>query len=863
MIIAEHGKGAVISGARAGADALGDLLLHHDRDGLKGFGFKQLREHRGGDIVGQIGAGKRPQTGKALLYQCGEIQLHRIGVLDLKVVERPDGLLQDRPESLVDLDRKDLRSAQTELLRQGAEARTNLKHGGSLIRAGFFGDPLRDPGCGQKILALGFGKAEARRFQKGLHGLYVAEIEHGISSGSFQAAAILGIFYMILPEKETVFLIFPGFFFPRQVIGFCLLFRHPFVILIKLIFIWEMVALNLSGCKAARTAGDWIRRLILSWLAAVFVTYTLLPTSEKSLKGVSGVAAVSPLLMLCVGAAVFAALVVFGLNRDTVRAERWALFGLGSAVFAVSGVMNPRPAYLAAAALLIAVLFLYARKGWNAKPDAPAEAAPDADAGHWKIYTAIAAVVSFLVLSLWGVARVRSLSSPTYDFGIFSQMFESMRRTGEPVTTLERDGLLSHFAVHVSPIYYLLLPFYMIWPHPETLNVLQAALMTLSVIPLWLLAARFGYAPKYRFLLCVVLLAYPTFLGGNNFDLHENAFLTVLLLWLFYAAKRGSLPLTLLFALLTLAVKEDAAVYVAVFGLFLCVHALLHPENHRKTLWIGLCLIAAAVAYFLVVTNLLRTRGDGVMNNRYENMMFNGSNSLVSVVLCVLISPMKALYECTDADKLRCVYHAFLPLLLIPLLTRKYERYLLLIPLILINLLSDYPCQHSLYFQYNFGTAAFLILLYLLNWKDLLPRLRGRFRTLPLILTILVCLLSFSMTLGRKLVKYTSRWAKYDSECCVIREKLSQLPEDAVITSNEFLTVPIAGCRALYDYGFTTEEQLLHSEYVVVAMDGFCSWYGQEDTQRELWKQLVSKLEANGFVVVDEYGDWLRIYRKS
>jgi len=97
----------------------------------------------------------------------------------------------------------------------------------------------------------------------------------------------------------------------------------------------------------------------------------------------------------------------------------------------------------------------------------------------------------------------------------------------------------------------------------------------------------------------------------------------------------------------------------------------------------------------------------------------------------------------------------------------------------------------------------------------------------------------------------------------VIREKLSQLPEDAVITSNEFLTVPIAGCRALYDYGFTTEEQLLHSEYVVVAMDGFCSWYGQEDTQRELWKQLVSKLEANGFVVVDEYGDWLRIYRKS
>ena len=74
---------------------------------------------------------------------------------------------------------------------------------------------------------------------------------------------------------------------------------------------------------------------------------------------------------------------------------------------------------------------------------------------------------------------------PTFDFGIFSQMFHQMRTTGLPVTTVERDGPLSHFAVHVSPIYYLLLPFYCIYPKPVTLQVLQAAVLASAVIPLW------------------------------------------------------------------------------------------------------------------------------------------------------------------------------------------------------------------------------------------------------------------------------------------------------------------------------------------------------------------------------------------
>ena len=61
--------------------------------------------------------------------------------------------------------------------------------------------------------------------------------------------------------------------------------------------------------------------------------------------------------------------------------------------------------------------------------------------------------------------------SSTFDFGIFSQMYYYMKETFLPLTTCERDGLLSHFAVHMSPAYYLFLPIYWLFPKSDRSHV--------------------------------------------------------------------------------------------------------------------------------------------------------------------------------------------------------------------------------------------------------------------------------------------------------------------------------------------------------------------------------------------------------
>ena len=249
-------------------------------------------------------------------------------------------------------------------------------------------------------------------------------------------------------------------------------------------------------------AARLIRHLLLAWLTAAAAQWLLLPGQQKSLEGLQSLASMSfPGLLLVTGIVlVLLEGVFYWRKRDAARWMLLAAFTVLSAAALAASFTWP---LLAACVLLFGMLFVYALRGWDSSPmpeKSRAEALPAVG------LTAILAVGFFLLVSVWTVGRVRSFCAPTYDFGIFAQMFHSMKTTGLPITTVERDGALSHFAVHVSPIYYLLLPFYMVVPKPETLQVLQAAVLASAVIPLYKIGKRYGLPPFARTALCALLL---------------------------------------------------------------------------------------------------------------------------------------------------------------------------------------------------------------------------------------------------------------------------------------------------------------------------------------------------------------------
>ena len=271
-----------------------------------------------------------------------------------------------------------------------------------------------------------------------------------------------------------------------------------------------------------------------------------------------------------------------------------------------------------------------------------------ADAGclpKWLTVAVIALFAAAMATYLLSAALMRYLAynSPCYDFGIFAQMFHSMRTTGLPVTTCEREEVMSHFAVHVSPIFYLLLPFYMILPRPETLLVLQVLGVLSGVIPLYLLTRHFKLSEGQSIALCLLYLGCAALTGGIFYDLHENKFLTVLILWLMWSIERKKLPLTVLFALLTLSVKEDAAIYVLFIGIW-----MLLCRREKLT---GLALSVGSAAYFVAVTQWLSEHGDGAMFNRFQNIIGN-EGGIGKLIRTALTNPALVLNECMNAEKL-------------------------------------------------------------------------------------------------------------------------------------------------------------------------------------------------------------------
>lgn len=403
--------------------------------------------------------------------------------------------------------------------------------------------------------------------------------------------------------------------------------------------------------------------------------------------------------------------------------------------------------------------------------------------------------------------------TPCYDFGLFSQMFYYMKETGQDLTTCERDGLLSHFAVHVSPIYYLLLPIYALIPSPCTLLVAQALIVVSGVIPLVFICRHYNLSPLAAILFSVCYTLYPSFMGGCFWYLHENCFLAPLLLWYLYFSEKGAGFKTVLFALLTLCVKEDAAVYVAVVSLYFIFV--------RKNYKCNLLVLGLSVVYFTVVTHLMAVYGEGVMSNsRYGDYIYDGGG-LFTVIKAVIQNPVYVIRQVFDEKKWLFILQMLVPVCFLPLAIKRPTKLILLIPFILVNLMTSYPYQYDIGFQYTFGSGSILLYLAVTNYADM-----GIRRTKLLLCAVLSSVIIFSGGYFQK-TGYIYTYQSTAKQRQTITSALSLIPDDASVASSTFLLANLSQRGEIYELETTRHK----AEYIVLDL----RYSRNEYTIEEYW----------------------------
>jgi len=534
-----------------------------------------------------------------------------------------------------------------------------------------------------------------------------------------------------------------------------------------------------------RTPAQLLIRLIASYLCTMATP--LLETPGLKMDNKEFGPSLSSILLGVIGTFLLFSLVDLLLSRF-LASDGWFLAG----AVATYGTVFAFRANDTMSAVVMALLACFAVAYLAHKELLPLPAVGNSEDGQiprWLAITLVSLCFAFSAIYIGTVTVIRYLTyvSPNFDFGIFVNMYHNMATTGLPNTTCERDGFLSHFAVHFSPIYYLLLPLYMLFPSGITLQIGQALICASGVFPLYRIARRAGLSRLSGAGLCAVYVLYPALSGSCMYDIHENCFLTPLLLWTFDFALRGNRLLTLLFALLTCLVKEDAPVYIAFLGIY-----LLCSGKERRDKLFGGGVLTMGILYFLGVSAYLEAFGQGIMAWRYSD--YSADGGLVSVILTVIRHPGIVLHHIADGEKLKYIFQTLAPLCFLPFMTVKPSRLILLGPYILINLMPSYQYQHDIYFQYNYGTFAFLMLAVVLNLADFEPKKRR----VALPCALMASLILFSGTTYTAKHYYFASYAISEP----LREKMEQaidiIPEDASLASSTFILAHVAYRSEIY-----------------------------------------------------------------
>lgn len=528
-------------------------------------------------------------------------------------------------------------------------------------------------------------------------------------------------------------------------------------------------------------------RLLSGWFLAALMFLLLFPDAAVKVNAVADYSLL--LLLLC-----FFTFTALLMRIENEKIASVILASTGTVYFAVAAAFGDSAWFSVGLCLAAAAVFVFADLKIPSLVCSKKSLLVTAGV-CFALFTAVAGTVCSLYY--------RNNQTSCFDFGLFSQMFYYMKETGKQLVTCERDGLLSHFAVHFSPVYYLMLPFYLLAPRPETLLFLQAAVVASGVFPLALICEKLKLPSKLSAVVLLLFSLYPAFWGGCFYYLHENCFLVPFLLWLFYFYEKESTAGVIIFTVLTLSVKEDAPVYAAVAAVFFLI-------SKKKPL-LSLSMVGVSVVWFVLVTTYLSKYGDGVMTGRFGNLMY-GNGGFIEILVNVFENPIIVIREAFEEEKLLYFVQATITLFFLPLMIKKPERLVLLLPLVLFNLVPDYGYQHKMGYQYGFGSGTFLVFLSALNLSE---KEDGEKRDkLSLLALSCAAIVFFGLFSGR--LSYYKTYAATADERTIVENAMSCIDDDAVVAASAFYVPALSSRKTIYE--LETTKHLDECDFIVIDM---------------------------------------------
>jgi uncharacterized membrane protein len=252
----------------------------------------------------------------------------------------------------------------------------------------------------------------------------------------------------------------------------------------------------------------------------------------------------------------------------------------------------------------------------------------------------ICAAVFFVMYAAMSLIQHRALGTGGFDIGIFDQAIRNYAHFHAPVVDIKGQGYII-LGDHWAPALVVFAPLYWIYPNPATLLVAQAALVAISLLPVYRLALeRLGRRGALA-----IGIAYGLSFGIQTaiaFDFHEVALAAPMFAFGLVALVEQRWRACAMWLFPLLLVREEMGVYLAVIGFVL----FLRGQRKLGAWMAGIGLVCAFVIVKIVVPSFNSETGNpylGYYSSFSPVHLFDNSLKLKMIFLVCAISGLLAL----------------------------------------------------------------------------------------------------------------------------------------------------------------------------------------------------------------------------
>ncbi len=318
-------------------------------------------------------------------------------------------------------------------------------------------------------------------------------------------------------------------------------------------------------------------------------------------------------------------------------------------------------------------------------------------------------VLYIVYFTLASIARYNNFYTGRFDLGNMDQtVWNTSQGRIFQLTNPNGTDIISRLAFHADFFLILLSPFYLLWPDPKILLLLQTVVIGCGAVFVFLLAKDILKNKKIGLLFALLFLINPSVEHMNLYDFHAVTFATTFLLATFYFLQKRRYALFVFFALLSASTKEQIWIIVVLLGLYTIF------ITKKKILGLLMTIFSLFLFYYLVWHAIPTARGAKHFALSYYS---DFGESPTAIIKNIIVFPQKTLTTILQFDRLHYILQLFLPVGFLSFFSPL--TLIFLFPDLFINLLSNNAQLREIYFQYTAAITPFVFISGIFGLKTL------------------------------------------------------------------------------------------------------------------------------------------------